>query len=392
MHVRRARLTLSGGQLGSRRAVTNARAEALLDKQGIKYEREPDWIEKGQKPDFYCHGRPNVWCEVKTLVRLPDDEERNRALTDLRNRTSGISSPGYGIAYIRSALSPRDAKAAANLLKRAVPRLEASDAPQVAVAMIPGDEKRDTFVRFSLSTKDHGTVEFHCCESLSGKYGIPRDMTPEPPDQTIKLRFSSGSEKEVSAEDVIKAGEDFRVAVVVRPDDTPFEVIAVMTTGGAQKLDNPGRIREAVSEANDQFKNAINYKTAPCLLMIFQDGLDVPDDTIIKSALYGNLKYDLKKGELILDQDGAWNSTKNRTTSAVMYVRNSGEPLIIHNYSADRPLPAGIFSCREIAVLPDGTFDEVNFPSGIAGWIPNDRGRAFRARQKERARLAHLKA
>jgi hypothetical protein len=377
--------------------VTNARAEALLDKQGIKYEREPDWIEKGQKPDFYCRGRSNFWCEVKTLVRLPDDEDRNRALTELRNRTAGIPSSGYGIAYIRSALSPRDAKAAANLLKRAVPRLEASDAPQMAVAMIPGDAKRDSFVRFSITTEDQGTVEFHSCESLSGKYGVPRDMLPKPQDQIIELQFSSGSEKEVSAEDVIKVGEDFRVAVAVHPDNTPFEVIAVMPTGGAKKLDNPGRIREAVSEANDQFKNAIHYKTGPCLLMIFQDGLDVPDDLIIKSALYGNLKYEFskghpEKGKLILDQDGAWNSTKNRTTSAVMYVRNSGEPLIIHNYSADRPLPAGLFSCREIAVVSDGTFDEVNFPGGIAGWIPSCRQRAFRTRQKERARSAQLTA
>lgn len=330
-------------------------------------------------------------------MRLPDDEERKRALIDLRNRTGGIPASGYGIAYIRSALSSRDAKATANLLKRAVPRLDASDAPQVAVAMIPGDAKRDKFVRFSISTKDHGTVEFHCCESVSGKYGVPHDMMPEPPDQIIKLQLSSGSEKEVSAEDVIQAGEDFRVAVVVRPDDTPFEVISVMTTGGAQQLDNPGRIRGAVSEANDQFKNGLNYKEAPCLLMIFQDGLDVPDDGIIKSALYGNLKYEFpkghpEKGKLILDQDGAWNSAKNRTTSAVMYVRNSGEPLIIHNCSADRPLPAGLFSCREIAVLSDGTFDEVSFPGGIAGWIPNRRRREFRARQKERVQPAQPKA
>jgi hypothetical protein len=220
--------------------VTNARAEALLDKRGIRYEREPNWITQGQKPDFYCKGPSNFWCEVKTLVRLPDDEERNRALTQLRNRTAGISSSGYGIAYIRSALSPRDAKATSNLLKRAVPRLEASDAPQIAVAMIPGDAMPDKFVRFSLLTKDHGTVEFHCCESLSGKYGVPRDMMPEPPGQFTKLRFSSGSEKEPSAEDIVKPGEDFRVAVVVRPDDTPFEVITVMTTGGAKQLDNPG--------------------------------------------------------------------------------------------------------------------------------------------------------
>src|SRR5207302_596500 len=136
---------------------------------------------------------------------------------------------------------------------------------------------------------------------------------------------------------------DFRVAIVIHPGDAPFEVVTVMTTGGMRTLDNPGRIRDTVGEGNDQFKNAVNYKAAPCLLMIFHDGLDVPDDAIIKSALYGNIKFEFptgqpEKGRLILGRDGAWNSTKNRTTSAVMYVRNSGEPLIIHNYSADRPL------------------------------------------------------
>jgi hypothetical protein len=375
--------------------VTNKRAEALLDNQGIRYEREPDWIKKGQKPDFYCHGRSNFWCEVKTLGRLPTDQDVHRALPELKNRTSGISSPGYGIAYIRTALSPRDAKAVSNLVRRAVSRFQDHDAPQVTVALIPSDAKRDTFVRFSISTNDYGTVEFHCAVSLSGKYGVPQDMSPEPYDQLIKLRFSSGLETELPAEDVVKGVEDFRVAIVIRPDDTPFEVLTVMTTGGMRRLDNPGRIRDAVGEANDQFKNAINYKSVPCLLMIFQDGLDVPDDTIIKSAFYGNLYYEASKetpdkGKLKLDQDGAWNSTKNRTTSAVMYVRNSGEPLIIHNYWADRPLPAGTFSCREIAAA-NGKFDEVNFPKGLARWIPNLHRCAFRARQKRRILSARSK-
>jgi len=205
--------------------VTNKRAEALLDKQGIKYETEPDWIKKGQKPDFYCRGRPNFWCEVKTLGRLPNDQDANRALPELKRRTSGISSPGYGIAYIRTALSPRDAKAVSNLVKRAVPRFQDHDAPQVTVALIPSDAKRDTFVRFSILTKDNGTVEFHCAVSLSGKYGVPHDMSPEPYDQIVVQRFSSGLETELSAEDVIKEMEDFRVAIVIHPDHTPFEVL-----------------------------------------------------------------------------------------------------------------------------------------------------------------------
>jgi len=376
--------------------VTNARAEALFDKQRIRYEREPSWIEKGQKPDFYCHGRPNFWCEVKTLEPLPDSKQLEAALADLRSRTFNISEPGFGIAYIGFGFDHREAKAVTHLVRRAVQRFQDPDAPEVAIALIPNDPNRREFVRFSFATKDHAKVEVHSSASLSGMYGTIGTMRPDPDDQMTGLQFSSGREKQLSAANVVKAAEDFRVAVVTYPDDTPFEVVMAMPTGPAQKLDNPGRIRETVGQANDQFKNAINYKEAPRLLMIFQDGLDVPDDTIIKSALYGNLKYEFpkghpKKGRLIVDQDGTWNSTKNRTTSAVMYVRNLGEPVVIHNYWADRPLPAGIFSCREIAVLPNGTFEQVNFPGGSAGWIPSFRRCAFRARQNRRARSACLK-
>jgi hypothetical protein len=63
--------------------VTNTRAEALLNKQGIRCEREPSWIEKGQKPDFFCCGRPKFWCEVKTLGRLPDSRESNALFSSL---------------------------------------------------------------------------------------------------------------------------------------------------------------------------------------------------------------------------------------------------------------------------------------------------------------------
>jgi hypothetical protein len=284
-------------------------------------------------------------------------------------------------------------KAVTQLVKRAIRRFKDSDAPEVAIALIPNDPNRREFVRFSFATNQHTKVEVHSSASLGGAYGILRSMRPDPDDQMIRLRFASRQEKEISSERVVKTLEDFRVAVAIYRDHTPFEIISAMPAGGAQRLDNPGRIRDTVGEANDQFKNAVTYKSGPCLLMIFQDGLDVPDDTVIKSALYGNLKFIFPeghpgKGRLILDQDGAWNRTKNRTTSAVMYVRNSGEPLIIHNYCAHRPFPAGVFQCREVAVLPDGTFDEVSFPVGIAGWIPSCRRRVFRARQNRRARSA----
>jgi hypothetical protein len=276
MHVRLARLTLSSRQSGSRRVVTNARAEALLRKQGIKFEREPSWIEKGQKPDFYCRARPNFWCEVKTLEPLPDSEELGAALADLRSRTSNIWEPSCGFAYIGRGFDHREAKAVTHLIKRAVCRLQDRDAPDVAIALIPRDPTRREFVRFSFATKECGKVEVHSSASFSGRYGIISGTRPDPDDQMIRLRFASGHEKELSAEKVVKTDEDFRVAVAIYRDHTPFEVVTAMPAGGVQRLDNPGRIRGAVSDANDQFKNAIYYRTGPCLLMIFQDGLDVP--------------------------------------------------------------------------------------------------------------------
>jgi hypothetical protein len=194
-------------------------------------------------------------------------------------------------------------------------------------------------------------------------------MAPEPDSQIIQLKFSWGVTENVAADSVMERADNFRVAIVVHPSDEPFEIITAMPTGAARRLKNPERIRDAVSDANSQLKNATAYKAAPCLLMIFHDGLDVPDDAIIESALYGNLKYAFskeqpEKGKLILDKDGAWNSTKNRTTSAVMYVRNNGEPLIIHNHWADRPLPAGLFQCKEITVVlkgQNGTFQSTDF-------------------------------
>jgi hypothetical protein len=43
-----------------------------------------------------------------------------------------------------------------------------------------------------------------------------------------------------------------------------------------------------------------------------------------------------------------------------MYVRNNGKRQIIHNYWAEHPLQAGLFSCREISVCGDGSFQEAD--------------------------------
>jgi hypothetical protein len=379
--------------------MTDRGAEELFEKLGIKFEREPEWIKEGQKPDFYCSGRQDFWCEVKTLGVLGDSRHLGEALDELNKRASKIALSGQGFAYVNDNLGHRTAKMVMNLAGRALKRFAQADAPKSIIALVPRDPDRSKFVRFSISTKDQSKVEFHSCVSLSGKYGTPNGMTPEPYEQMTRLRFSSGEEKEVLAGSVVKATDDFQVAIVIEPAEAPFQVLTAMLTGSARRLKIPERIRATVKEANDQFKNGLEYKAAPCLLLILQEGLDVPDEVVIKSALYGNLKYSFPKGSpyagrMILDRNGAWTRDQNRTTSAVMHIRNGGEPLVVHNYWAHRPLRAGLLACREIAALRNGSFWQVDF-SAQAG-IPATRTERFhrarfQARQLLRITLARLK-
>ena len=344
--------------------MTNERATARFLSAGVTYECEPDWIEEGRKADFHCSGAAEFWCEVKTLEPLEDTKQLEKALAKLEQRTANILLPGLAVAYVKGSLSDRDAKTVVALLKRGLRRFAEGDAPARIVALIPNEPDYGKFVRFSFSTSEYQSAEFHSCVSTAGKYGTPGGMFPEPFAQAMNLRFSpNGEVKESSSQQVITRRDDFRVAIVVEPSAEPFTIMLAMPTGGAKRLNNPERIREAVADANNQLKNALQYKSAPCLLMVFHDGLDVPDEMAIKSALYGNLKFEFPKsdpaaGKLIADRDGAWNPDKNRSTSAVMYIRNDSKPIIVHNHWADRPFPPGVFSCKEIRTSSDGKFHD----------------------------------
>lgn len=346
--------------------MSNARAEQLLISAGISFEPEPTWIKEGQKPDFYCKGKKPFWCEVKTLERPDDSEKLNRAFQDLRSRTANIEQTGQGIAYIHDDFSERDAKKVVQLLKRGLKRFEDGDSPDIVVALVPRSPNRKQFVRFSVATGRHGTVEFHSCVSLTGIYGSPDSIYANPFEQQVTQYFSFGTERTALAGTFLQPNETFLVAIVVSKNSDRFSLITAASALPAKRLKNPQRIREVLSDANDQFKNGTKYKNIPCLLTIFHDGLDVPDETIIKSALYGNLKFVLPKGhpdkgKLIFDKDGGWTPEKNRTTGAVLYVRNGGQPLLVHNYWAQKPFPTGLFECKEVSLLPSGAFQEADF-------------------------------
>ncbi|MBB4263565.1 hypothetical protein [Bradyrhizobium sp. CIR3A] len=345
--------------------MSNARAELLLTKAGIPFEPEPRWIKEGQKPDFYCKGKQPFWCEVKTLERPDDSEKLSSAFHDLRNRTANIEQTGQGIAYIHDDFSERDAKNVVQLLKRGLKRFEDGDSPDIIVALVPRDPDRKQFVRFSVATGSHGTAEFHSCVSRTGSYGSPDGIFANPFGQQVTQHFSTGTKRTAVAGAFLHPNETFLVAIVVWRHSDRFALISAASALPAKRLKNSQRIREVLSDANDQFKNGMKYKDAPCLLTIFHDGLDVPDETIIKSALYGNLKFVFpkgrpEKGKLIFDKDGGWTPEKNRTTSAILYVRNDGQPLLVHNYWARKPFPTGRFDCKEVSLLPKGTFQETD--------------------------------
>jgi hypothetical protein len=103
-------------------ALSNSRAEVLFAKAGIPFDREPDWITQGQKPDFYCSGTLPFWCEVKNLERPEDSQRLSEAFHELGSRTSNLDLTGQGFAYIHEKFSHRDAKNVVHLLKRALKR------------------------------------------------------------------------------------------------------------------------------------------------------------------------------------------------------------------------------------------------------------------------------
>ncbi len=95
--------------------------------------------------------------------------------------------------------------------------------------------------------------------------------------------------------------------------------------------------------------------------MIYHDFVDVPEDMVIVSALYGDVAHEFPQGRsnggrLAFTESGIWTPQKNRTTSALGYVRNEAQPLIVHNLWAYRQLPSELFHTKEVFAKEDGSF------------------------------------
>lgn len=344
--------------------MTNKRAESILQRAGFGCEPEPDWISEGRKPDFFCQGPNDIWVEVKTLGESQEFELQGDAHVELRRRAVGVREGGRAQAWVTGRLHQRDAKVVMQLAERALRRFREGGAAKRLIAMVPNDPVYDRFVRFSITTEDGEVVDFLSCASQSGVYDHPYGVHPSPYDQKTTIHSSEGAARKVWARDLITYDDSFRVALDIAPQSGSFEIAFTAPTGTAKKLNTVERIRDAVSDANAQFKNGCVFRGAPCLLIIFHDSIFVGEDVVMQSALYGDLKYIApsdrwNEGELFLDTNVAWNANKNRTTSAVAYVRNDARPLVVHNLWARNPMPPRQLEAKEIIAKDDGTFEEI---------------------------------
>lgn len=341
--------------------MTKGRAEHLLSQNGFHCETGRAWLARGAEPDFFCQGPADMWVEVKTLDIDQKLEKLPEIQADLRRRAKGIAQRGRAYAYVSNDLEAGDIKRVIQLADRELKNATQDRFPaDLLIVMIPNEPNYDRFVRFAIQAEDGRTVKFLSCESKSGKYSYPSaaDLDYHQP---VRILVSDGSEVQTRLREITTFDDNFRIALAIMQDDEQFHIDGIMLTGAAEKSRNVDRIREAVNTANSQFKNRCRYRPLPCVLMIYHDFVDVPEDMMIMSALYGDLAYTFPQGRfndgrLAFTENGIWTPQKNRTTSALGYVRNEAQPLIVYNPWAYRQLPSGLFHTKEVFTKEDGTF------------------------------------
>lgn len=334
----------------------NDRARKFLERNDFSCEPEPDSVIQGRVPDFFCIGAANLWIEVKALLPTADEEHLFRIFDYLRGNAHKVKGTGRGIAFISSQATEKDAKVGLSLANRALadPKFKTNNR---TFALIPVKPDYGQTFHFTIREKK-GTAWFLGCRSTRGEYGYPYTIAPDPWRQSIRLTSGDGRREAVKLDDF--AQEDrYRLALELLRNGKPFTMLAAGRAGGAFYLTNVQRIRDAVSDANSQFKNALDYRMAPTALFIYQTGPLVADDRAILSALFGDLQYTFQpkhfqECELTFGRNASWNLNQHTSTSAITYFPNEGTPVTVHNPWALTALPQKLFAGREWIPLADG--------------------------------------
>lgn len=325
----------------------NRQAEEFLVSAGFQCEAEPDWIAVGRKPDFFCTGPLDLWIEVKSLAR-PGESKSLQRIIEYLIRFGGKVDRGRAFAFISDAADEKDAKLALNLAKHALSSFEFTDLAN-AVIIVPEDPDLSDIININYNGQKGKNI-LVSYRSISGNYGYPYSARPEPYQQDVILSDITGNLEQRFHQ--LATPDRFLIALQIdRFDERPFKISMFTRPGLARPLDTSEPIRRAIQNANRQIKNALLYKEAPAVLFLYQQGALVPDDNGLLAALFGDLLFSFTPGysddgELSFGNDGALRG-KHTSISAIVYFRNEGTPLTVHNPWANRSLPPGVLGERE---------------------------------------------
>ena len=344
----------------------NAIAAQLLRPLGLVVEEEPEWVKSGEVPDFFCTGPSELWVEVKAIGEAERFRVPQVQAQWLSEHAGKVAERGRAFAWVSEDARHRDLKAVIALARDAF--REWQNKPNLVdrvFAVVPRDPNFARKMKINLLTA-HGTELLVCLQSQSEHYGRPQlghDLTWN--NRAILIE-SEGKKRTADAFDIGLDDDDFLVALQLEQFDAPFSIRGVMPTGPARQLTTVHTVRAAAKKANSQFKNGCRYRAAPCLLMIFEDGVLVQEPKAFASAFCGDLQYEfnpptLGDGRLIFGPNGIWAPSANRTTSAACLVRNDGEPMLMCNPWAANPLPTALFGWPQIMIDSNGA---VEFPAG----------------------------
>jgi hypothetical protein len=337
----------------------NAVAQQLLEGLGFNMEPEPSWLGEGEKPDFFCTGPADLWAEVKTIKESDRFQALARRADWLRDREKTIAESGKAFAWVDEEATEQHIKAAIALARDAMRELTAIPSnPGRVCAVVPHDADFSSRVRITLETKE-GTELILAVRSRSGHYGRPQSAEHLTGRGGVTIEDTGGNRRTADPFELGMAEDDFAVGCEVERSAQHFRFPGIMLTGPARKLTTVEKVRNAAKKANSQFKSARRCRIAPCLLMVFQDGIFVQEPWAFASAFYGDRVIEFGTGRRLFGLNGLWSATANRTTSAASLIRNNGAPMLIPNPWATVPIPAGVLPWAAGQIGTDGS---VNLP------------------------------
>jgi hypothetical protein len=340
-------------------------AEALLRRQGFACEREPSWVLKGKKPDFFCQGRASIWVEVKTLSATTSAQRQRYFSREFQQRSRAVTFPGDALAEISEKATAKDIKVVMKLTQLLLTECERLGQPwHRAFAVIPQEPVYDRIARFTVE-EEEGPVPIICCESRSGRYEFPEGLEPRSYEEPVVLMIAGKWMEPNPLEDLLGSGHPL-ISLELVPGSDRFRVIVDLVDEDPW-LRNNERLRACIKESDTQLRNGQKYQDVPSITLIYQDDVLVPADDIILAALYGDLTYTFpqgkpEKGKLQYGLNGSFGPSKNRSVSALAMIRNSAHPFLVHNYWAHLPLPRGLLGGREATRRDDGRFEFSVFP------------------------------